>query len=814
MRLYSATIKDFYNHVRDNTIADIICDNFKAYFGRGPGYSQYNAFRNSSHYVKNISEKAGLKNTHVCFEYEVPYNTSRIDCLLFGKSGNSKSYVFMMELKQWTNVKELEGEDNFIETFTGGANRRVSHPSAQVAGYHAHLKNFVKIFETDHDIDLFSCAYCHNYIKNENIGLFAPKYKKLIDEFPVYTKTDVATLALKLRNCLDGGKGLEVFNRFTRSPIEPSRKLLENTAKIIAGEKALSLLNEQIVAKNLILARMKAAKSRKEKSVIIVHGGPGTGKSVIAFNLLAELGVQEKGTNIRYACKSKPFREAIHKTVGMTSRHLFVNLDMFAPAISDENSYDIVLIDEAHRIGKKSGHQFTPQEHRTDMPQVEQLVRAAKVSAFFIDDKQVVRGREVGNSKLIRKAAKKFGASCEEIELISQFRCNGSDGYLEWLDSTLGYNDTVRTLTLNDNFDFRVFDSPHKLYSAIIDKESELKIKYPEKNNFARLVAGYCWPWSKTLDEHGDLIKDVVIGDFAMPWETHDKVRPPRGYVRWYEWAFKPEGIKQVGCIYTAQGFEFDYIGVIIGNDLVYDTAAGQLVGNRNANCDLTLRQNADNFTEYVRNIYRVLLSRGMKGCFVYFTDETTKNYFLSRIHNDVIETGLDKIDEAKTASRQSSGLAIVQDVPVNEQFNNYLPVYSLAVAAGGFSESQYVETLGWAKPNMNKTLKKDMFIAKVEGHSMEPSIPDGSYCVFRLDPGGTRDKKIVLVQSRYLDDPETGGRYTVKRYTSEKNLFPDGTWNHKKIILSPDNKTYDDLILEHIPADAFNVIAEFVCVL
>ena len=369
MRLYSAKIEDFYDHVRDNTFADTVRDNYKAYFGCEPGQPQYNAFRNSSQYVKNISEKADLKDTHVCFEYEVPYNTSRIDCLLFGKSVASKSYVFLMELKQWTSVTEIEGEDNFVETYTGGANRRVPHPSAQVAGYHTHLKNFVKVFESDLDMELFSCAYCHNYIKKGNAGLFAPKYHKLVDEFPVYTMTDVAILAVKLKECLSLGSGLEVFSRFTQSPIEPSRKLLENTAKIISGDKTLSLLNEQIVAKNLIRAKLESAKTKKEKSVIIVHGGPGTGKSVIAFNLLAELGVEETGNNIRYACKSKPFREAIHKTVGRESSDLFVNLDIFAPAISDEDAYDILLIDEAHRIGKKAainlhGLNIAPTCHR------------------------------------------------------------------------------------------------------------------------------------------------------------------------------------------------------------------------------------------------------------------------------------------------------------------------------------------------------------------------------------------------------------------------------------------------------------------
>jgi len=146
------------------------------------------------------------------------------------------------------------------------------------------------------------------------------------------------------------------------------------------------------------------------------------------------------------------------------------------------------------------------------------------------------------------------------------------------------------------------------------------------------MVAGFCWPWSKTLDENGMLINDVIIGDFAMPWETHDKIRVPEGYVKWFEWAYRPEGFKQVGCIYTAQGFEFDYVGVIIGADLIYDSVNNCLSSNIDATRDPTLRRSQENFETHMKNIYRTLLSRGIKGCYVYFVDKETERYFKDRI--------------------------------------------------------------------------------------------------------------------------------------------------------------------------------------
>lgn len=628
MILYEAKIDDFYSHVRGNEFADILKGNFKNYFGHNPSVSECNSFQNSSQYVKNILEEAKLKDNHICFEYQIPYSTGRIDCMIFGKSVEDKSYAFLLELKQWSIVKEVEDEDNFIETYTGGGLRKIPHPSDQVEGYHNHLKNYIKIFELDSNFNLYSCSYCHNYTKKDGGGLFAPQYNSILEKFPIYTKKDVKILSGKLSEYLSAGSGTEIFNRFMQSPVEPSKKLLENTAKIIKGEKSFSLLNEQLIAKNVIISKLKKSEKSDKKSVIVVHGGPGTGKSVIAFNLLAELGVRARKNNVRYACKSKPFIEAIRATVGKESRELFVNLDVFAPTLTKENDYDVILVDEAHRIAKKSGHQFTPKEHRTDMPQVEQLVRAGKVSVFFIDDKQNVRGREVGSSKLLKEAAEKYNADFEEVTLASQFRCNGSDGYLLWLDSVLGYTPENKKLGKNDNFDFKIVDSPEKLYSSLLEKEIELK-----KPNSARLVAGFCWPWSQKLAENGELVKDVKIGKFEMPWETHGKVKPPKGYVKWYEWAYKPDGIKQVGCIYTVQGFEFEYIGVIIGDDLIYDSTTNSLIGNITGNCDPTLKHNKVNFTTYARNIYRVLLSRGMKGCYVYFTNKEVEKYFRERIN-------------------------------------------------------------------------------------------------------------------------------------------------------------------------------------
>lgn len=626
MLIYQAPSERFIDDVRENTISDIMSENYKTRLGKMPGIPEFVSWQNSLSRVRDLLEIGKIHDTFIALEYEVPYNQSRLDCLIFGKSRNEISNVVLIELKQWSDVRALAEEGNFVETYTGGRERVVPHPSQQVKGYHYYMHGFVEEFQKEPTMTLFSCAYCHNYSRTDGKGLHSPIYKELIAEFPLFTKEDTKLLGLRMKDLLENGSGLEIFNRFMQSRLRPSKKLLENVHKIIKNDVVFSLLNEQLVAKNLIWARYRMTEKKKEKSVIIVHGGPGTGKSVIALNILAEAALRKK--NVLYGCKSKPFTSGLQKLVGRGGEIMFSNLLRFIPSRTKENEFDILLIDEAHRIEKTSNHQYTKPQDRTDMPQIDQLVRCAKTTVFFIDDRQNVRSSEVGSSALIKDTASRFGASVHEVTLETQYRCMGSNDYLLWLESVLSYNDENMIFRKDNQFDFRIFSSPQEIMDILKEKENE-------KPNSARMVAGFCWPWSTKTDGNGDLVKDVKIGDFAMPWETNDKITSvPKGYVKWYEWAYRPEGIKQVGCIYTAQGFEFDYIGVIIGNDLCVDKLSMKISADLAATKDPMLRRNAENFEKHVKNIYRTLLTRGMKGCYVYFTDKETEEYFRGRMES------------------------------------------------------------------------------------------------------------------------------------------------------------------------------------
>lgn len=622
MRIYEGTTSDFIQDALNNRIADRIKERFEDYYGRRANPGEVGAWTNSLQFLKNAVEHASPPDNMVALEYELPYTTERIDCLLFGRGDDGNDNVIVIELKQWSDVKDCDIEDNVV-TFVGGAERMVPHPSLQVRGYHYYLADFLEVFhQTPDSLALSSCVYCHNYPRTDDAVLLLPKFRDILEEFPVYTKDDFKALGEFLKSKIEKGNGIEVFGRFAASNIKPSKKLIELTSAMIAGQKVFNLIDDQITANNTIIDRARKCAKLKRKSVIVVRGGPGTGKSLIALNALAEL--IKKGIVVYHATGSKSFTETLRKVVGYRAAKLFKYFNSFSAY--KENDIDVLICDEAHRIRTSSNSRYTRADKRSTLPQVDELVRVAKVAIFFIDDNQVVRPEEIGSSSLISEAAEKYRADTYDFELKSQFRCSGSDGYLNWIDNTLMIRETAnRYLTKNEKMDFWIFDDPNELYAAIKEKNRA-------KPNSARMCAGFCWPWSDPKPD-GTLVEDVVIGRFKMPWEGKAEKKLAKGIPYWYQWAYDPNGVNQCGCIYTIQGFEFDYVGVIIGNDLVYDPLSKAWIGKRESSRDPILKKaNVADFTSYVKNVYRVLLTRGMQGCYVYFVDANTRAFFESRL--------------------------------------------------------------------------------------------------------------------------------------------------------------------------------------
>jgi hypothetical protein len=382
------------------------------------------------------------------------------------------------------------------------------------------------------------------------------------------------------------------------------------------------LLDEQLVVYEKVMAAAQRGFHDRQKTVLLIQGGPGTGKSLIAINLMGDL--SRGGYNTQYATGSKAFTETLRKSVGSRAGTQFKYFNSYLGA--EQNVVDVLICDEAHRIRETSDNRFT-RAKRTGDPQIDELIGAGKVSVFLVDDRQVVRPGEIGSSNHIREHAEGAGCRVLEYQLEAQFRCAGSDGFVRWVENTFGIERTANALWEgSEGFDFQIMDSPFAVEAAIREKAAA--------GFSARMTAGFCWKWSNPLGD-GTLAPDVAIGEYRRPWNAKSGAgRLARGIPRESLWATDPGGIDQVGCVYTAQGFEFDYAGVIFGSDLRYDPDRGEWIGHPECSQDGAVKRSGSRFLELVKNTYRVLLSRGMKGCYVYFMDRDTERFVRSRIQS------------------------------------------------------------------------------------------------------------------------------------------------------------------------------------
>lgn len=611
MRLYEGTVADFNEAVVQNAIADRIGSSYEKYYRRRVGPSEYKAWQISLNFLKNSFESTELQSNTLIIEYELPYSTRRIDVLVFGRDQQKNDSVVLIELKQWSNenVEDCPSEGNVVVDY-GRFRKEQAHPSLQVQGYHYDLKDFLTVFGEKPDIELNSCAYCHNYSRDEgNKVLFLPKFRKELEGFPVFAKEDVRALGTYLKERLSQGSGAEVFGRFVTSPIRPSKKLLEHTSEMINKQQIFNLIDDQIAAYNSIMHRARNLAKSTRKSIVIVKGGPGTGKSVIALEVMGEL--MRQGRTVFHATGSSAFTNTLRKIVGSRAQRLFKFFNSFIT--TEENSIEVLVCDEAHRVRKTSNSRYTRREDRSDLPQIDELLRVAKLNIFFIDENQIVRPEEIGSIALIKEAAKRFGIEDRDIaefELKTQFRCSGSDSYLQWLDKVLGITDSEE-FAFDARMEFKIFDKPSEMMN-------EVRQRNADKKNSARIVAGFCWPWSNPNPD-GSLVNDVVIGDFAMPWEKKDT---------FWKWATDDSGMEQVGTVYTAQGFEFDYIAVIFGNDLAFDLEKREWKSIPTNSNDTQVKRKNPNLTRHLQNVYRVLMSRAHKGVYVHFMDKDTEKRF------------------------------------------------------------------------------------------------------------------------------------------------------------------------------------------
>ena len=615
MVIYKNNSGGFKDDVDNNVIEEEIEKEYTLKMGRRAGEGEKRAWNNSMKFMETIVRKSGVPDDcGIMVEYNIPSTSKRIDFVIAGEDKSNEQNFVIIELKQWESAKATDKE-GLVRTFINTGIHETIHPSYQAYSYKKYLRDMNSaVYEGD--IQAVSCAYLHNYRKQENEPLLEEQYKKIVEDTPVFFKSDAEKLEDFVKRYVGRGNGMEILYEIENGRIIPSKKFVEYVAEIFKGNPVYTLLDEQMVAySNIIHIASKA----QTKTTMIVNGGPGTGKSVVAMNAFVEL--LKEGKNVRFVAPNAAFRESMIDTLGRQKaetkkrlKALFSGSSGFAD--SRENEFDVLICDEAHRLKGKGAYMYK------GTSQVEDIVKAAKVSVFFIDDRQAIRPEDEGSTKRIKEVCRKYGSDLETVELKAQFRCSGAEGYVNWVDHALQISDTANYDGWDEGtFDFRIFDDPNEMYAEILRiDDSGLK---------ARMLAGYAWPWTSEKNGNDDAqVKDVVIPkwDFSMPWNSR-KARET--------WACSKEARDQIGCVHTCQGLEFDYVGVIIGNDMKYDPETMEIYADYENYYDAPGKKGLKNqqarLTEYIKNIYRILMTRGMKGCYVCCIDDNLREYLKER---------------------------------------------------------------------------------------------------------------------------------------------------------------------------------------
>lgn len=621
MIVYEATKDQFLEDVFHDELTNNIINNFNEKIG-SVNEAEVRSWDNSMQYMYRVLMDPKIPdNSGVAIEYRIPYSSKRVDFLITGKS-EEESSVVVVELKQWERVEKIKGKEAIVKTPMRYGLVETTHPSYQAWSYASLIKDYNATVQQD-DIEIYPCAYLHNYIiQNQNDPLIDDNYQYYIEEAPVYVKGDAAKLRNFIKKYIKYGDDKEVLYKIERGRIRPSKSLQDSLNSMLKGNEEFIMIDEQKVVYEEALQLAKIAEKTDTKQVLVVKGGPGTGKSVLAINLLVES--TKRGLVSQYVTKNAAPRNIYANKLKQDFRkshidNLFKGSGTYVNVPKDE--FDMLIVDEAHRLNEKSGLFQNLGEN-----QVKELINAAKVTIFFIDERQRVTIKDIGSVEMIEKYTQELGGSIHELELVSQFRCNGSDGYLAWIDDVLQIRETANTNFIGKDYDFRVYDNPNDLLKDIKQLN---KI-----NNKSRLLAGYCWDWNKETRTKSE-VPDIVLPEhnFGISWNLDNTAT----------WATDENSVSEAGVIHTCQGLEFDYVGVIIGDDLIFREGSVQTDHTKRAKTDRSLfgikkmlreePERAEKLADdIIRNTYRTLMTRGQKGCFVYCTDNELGNYLKRRM--------------------------------------------------------------------------------------------------------------------------------------------------------------------------------------
>lgn len=618
MIVYQENKKEFLQDVRLDLIEEKIEKKVKEVLKRNTAHNEYVSWMNSMQYMYKVMEDESIPNdSKVAIEYRIPNSNKRVDFIVSGEDDFARESAVIIELKQWQEVEKVETKEAIVKTYLQGRKVETTHPSYQAWSYVSMIEDYNENVRK-HKIKLQPCAYLHNYRLKNKDDLLNDAYQYYINKSPIFTRGDTDKLASFIAQYIKKGNS-KVLYHIENGKIVPSKSLQDNLALMLKGNKEFVLIDDQkVIYENAISI---AKNYTNKKQVYIIHGGPGTGKTVLAINIL--VAILNMNQNVMYVTKNSAPREVYRKklTEGKYRKayidNLFKGSGSFTQSIN--NDFDCLIVDEAHRLNAKSGMFQNLGEN-----QIKEIIHAAKTSIFFVDDYQMVTTKDIGSTEEIKKWCQYFNTTLYEDTLVSQFRCNGSNSYLSWIDSVIEINPNS-TDDFDFDYDIRICDTPQEVYDLVVEKNNF--------NNKSRIVAGYCWDWIKDGKNYSN-IHDIKIDDFEISWNLGSSLT----------WAIDHESVNEAGCIHTCQGLEFDYVGVIIGDDLRYDNGIITDFTKR-ARTDQSIKGLKGMYKKdskkalkiadrIIKNTYRTLMTRGQKGCYIYCTDKKLSDYLKKKIVN------------------------------------------------------------------------------------------------------------------------------------------------------------------------------------
>lgn len=627
MLVYESTKSGFL----DDTLSDQLVPEIKrGYESKGLGIgsdSEVRSWENSFQYMYKVLQGSELPDdAGVAIEFKIPLTSRRIDFLISGYDEDENANVAIVELKQWggDSTETVEDKDGIVKTFLGGGIRETTHPSYQAVSYAQLLRDFNTSIQ-EKPINLYPAAYLHNFDQEHREKLENEVYQPYTEQAPVYVRGDAKKLRSFLETQIETGDDRQTLYELNDGELRPAKTLQDSLLAMLEEQDEFTLIDSQKVVFEKAVELAKQSNRDGQKRVLIVNGGPGTGKTVVAINILSEL--IQNDLVAQYVSKNRAPREVYKEKLRGDKlvkeiEHLFTGAGSYVD--TEAATLPALVADEAHRLNEESTF-FGRGEN-----QIMEIINAAKFSVFFIDESQRVHIDDIGSKDEIRKHARDLGAEIEELTLESQFRCNGSKGYIAWLDDVLEIRETANADGFDLDYDLKMFDDPQALHEAIAQKN--------ERTRLSRVVAGYCWEWEKDGRSDPDAY-DIKIGDYERSWNLDDSE----------PWAIAEGSIDEVGCIHTCQGLEFDYVGVIIGEDLKYRDGEIVVDHEARASTDRSLfgikkmfdeqpDEAAEKAEELIKNTYRTLMSRGMKGCYLYCCDDSLQEYLETRVAN--VRTG------------------------------------------------------------------------------------------------------------------------------------------------------------------------------